>query len=147
MRKRKQCVVSNDMESKWSKIIRVVPQGSVFRSLLFLVYINDLEKGKSSIDFFLIIRYRSLVIYPRFQLRIRNKILTRLLNKHIGGTRALIIVQVRREEILIPQKKIRYNHQPFNFSTDKVKRMTDPKQLIFNYYYSKLLKQRYFASF
>ena len=45
---RKQRIVLNGQSSSWTNVKAGVPQGSIFGTLLFLIYIDDLPDGLSS---------------------------------------------------------------------------------------------------
>ena len=50
LRNRKQRVVLNRQSSSWADVTTGVPQSTILGLLLFLIYINDLADGLSSIS-------------------------------------------------------------------------------------------------
>ena len=129
---RKQRVVINGSESKWEDIKSGVPQGSVLGPLLFLVYINDLEKGlKSTVNFFADdTSLLSVVHDPRVSADELNHDLDLISNwAHQWKMSFNPDPTKQAEEIIFSQKRNEIDHPPIYFNNIEVKRVSDHKHL------------------
>ena len=129
---RKQRVVLNGMESNWGDIKAGVPQGSVLGPLLFLVYINDLEKGiKSTVKFFADdTSIYSIVHNPVLSAEELNHDLE-LINKWAHQWKMSFNPDPNKqaEEILFSNKLKSSVHPPIFFNNVEVKRVDNHKHL------------------
>ena len=129
---RKQRVVLNGMESNWGEIKAGVPQGSVLGPLLFLVYINDLEKGiKSSVKFFADdTSLYSIVHDPVVSAEELNHDLDLIKNwAHQWKMCFNPDPTKQAEEILFSQKLTSPVHPLISFNNNEVKRVSNHKHL------------------
>ena len=130
--KRRQRVVLNGMESNWGEIKAGVPQGSVLVPLLFLIYVNDLERGiKSSVKFFADdTSLFSIVHDPLISAEELNHDLD-LINKWAYQWKMSFNPDPTKpaEEILFSQKQKSLFHPPIYFNGIEVKRVNDHKHL------------------
>ena len=129
---RKQRVVLNGSESDWGEIKAGVPQGSVLGPLLFLVYINDLEKDiKSSVKFFADdTSLFSIVCDPLLSAEELNHDLD-LINRWAHQWKMCFNPDPTKpaEEILFSRKQKSPTHPPIYFNGVEVKRVNDHKHL------------------
>ena len=129
---RKQRVVLNGMHSDWGSINSGVPQGSVLGPLLFLVYINDIEKGiKSSIKFFADdTSLFSVVRDPNMSAEELNHDL-KLISQWAYQWKMSFNPDPTKpaEEIIFSRKRQRPDHPPLFFNDFEVKQVNDHKHL------------------
>ena len=129
---RKQRVVLNGVGSDWGKIKAGVPQGSVLGPLLFLIYINDLEKGiKSSVKFFADDTSLFSIVYDRTRSAEElNHDLDRI-NKWAYQWKMSFNPDPTKpaEEILFSQKLKTCDHPPIYYNGTEVKRVNNHKHL------------------
>ena len=130
--KRKQRVVLNGMESDWGDIKSGVPQGSVLGPLLFLIYINDLEKGiKSSIKFFADdTSLFSIVKNPHVSAQNINHDL-QLISQWAVQWKMSFNPDLSKpaEEVIFSHKRHKSVHPPLFFNNVQVKQVNEHKHL------------------
>ena len=129
---RKQRVVLNGSESNWGEIKAGVPQSSVLGPLLFLIYVNDLEKGiKSSVKFFADDTSLFSIVYdPLLSAAELNHDLD-LINRWAHQWKMCFNPGPTKpaEEILFSRKHKSPVHPPIHFNGIEVKRVNDHKHL------------------
>ena len=129
---RMQRVVLNGTESEYKHIESGVPQGSVLGPLIFLIYINDLEKNiKSHVNFFADdTMLFSIVNNPEQTAREMNKDL-QTINKWAEQWKLAFNPDVNKQatEIIFSCKKSNPNHPDLFLNGNKVTRLNQQKHL------------------
>ena len=129
---REQRVVLNGMCSDWGSINSGVPQGSVLGPLLFLVYINELEKGiKSSIKFFADdTSLFSIVRDPKTSAEELNHDLQLISQWAFQWKMSFNPYPTKpAEEVIFSHKRHRQDHPPLFFNNIEVKQVNNHKHL------------------
>ena len=129
---REQRVVLNGSYSEWGPIKSGVPQGSVLGPLLFLVYINDLEKGiKSSIRFFADDTSLFSTVYdPKSSAEELNNDLQKISQWAFQWKMSFNPDPTKpAEEIVFSRKHVHIQHPPLFFNNIMVKQVSEHKHL------------------
>ena len=129
---REQRVALNGQFSEWGPIQSGVPQGSVLGPLLFLVYINDLEKGiKSKIKFFADdTSLFSIVADPNISAEELNHDLQLICQWALQWKMKFNPDPTKpAEELIFSNKLVRQEHPPLFFNNIEVKQVPEHKHL------------------
>ena len=122
LKDRKQRVVLNGQSSFWENIVAGVPQGSVLGPLLFLIYINDLPEGITSV-------YKIFADDTSIFSKIEDNISAIQLNKDLKVTsnwayqwKMLFNPDPNKQALEghFSQKRDRENYPSLTFNSDKV---------------------------